>query len=106
VEGWTERTTIDGKILMGTMMKVHFHSRDFASIESAGLGFQNRRPGSQAWQYRGRVRHQNWEGTYECNWQEVNSASLLYWVVQGDARLFGLAAALKSRGLEVEVTQN
>jgi hypothetical protein len=35
-------------------MKVIFRSRDFAHVEGAGLGFVNRRPGSQPWHYQGR----------------------------------------------------
>lgn len=83
-------------------MKVIFRSRDFAHIEGAGLGFVNRRPGSQSWQYQGRVRHAKWRGTYECHWEGPE----LLWTVQGDARLFGLAAALKGRGFVVEVEQD
>ncbi len=92
-------------------MKVIFRSKDFASVESAGFGFNNRRPGIAAWQYLGRVQHRQWEGVYECAWAtsakvgEVVPGELI-WTVTGDARLFGLAAALKSRGFAVAVEQN
>ena len=89
-------------------MKVIFRSKDFASVESAGYGFNNRRPGISSWQYLGRVQHRQWEGSYECVWSKPSSQSPdeLIWTVTGDARLFALAAALKSRGFPVEVTQN
>jgi hypothetical protein len=89
-------------------MKVIFHSKDFASVESAGYGFNNRRPGISSWQYLGRVQHSQWEGIYECVWSKPSSLGPdeLIWTVSGDARLFALAAALKSRGFPVEVTQN
>ncbi|HTK06497.1 MAG TPA: hypothetical protein VL485_04980 [Ktedonobacteraceae bacterium] len=92
-------------------MKVIFRSKDFASVESAGYGFNNRRPGISSWQYLGRVQHRQWEGTYECVWETAASAggavpAELIWTVTGDARLFGLAAALKSRGFPVDVAQN
>ena len=83
-------------------MKVLFRSTDFASIDGAGLGFNNRRPEAAAWHYQGRVQHRQWQGTYRCHWE----GSELLWAVQGDERLFGLAAALKSRGLQVEVQQD
>ena len=72
-------------------MRVIFRSRDFASVE-----------------------HRQWQGTYECLWEgagmnkneDIKSGpNELIWTVQGDARLFGLAAALKSRGFAVEVEQ-
>jgi hypothetical protein len=91
-------------------MKVIFLSTDFASVESAGFGFNNRRPGISAWQYLGRVQHRQWEGIYECAWTTSAHAGAsapgeLRWIVTGDARLFGLAAALKSRGFSVDVEQ-
>lgn len=87
-------------------MKVLFRSKDFASVEGAGYGFQNRRPMASPWQYQGRVRHRQWEGSYECQWERSEErAPELFWTVRGDARLFGLAAALKSRGFAVEVEQ-
>ena len=92
-------------------MKVVFHSKDFASVEGAGFGFNNRRPMSAPWHYQGRVQHRDWQGTYECSWKSTNSAGRshsqeLVWTVQGDARLFGLAAALKAKGFVVDVEQD
>ncbi len=92
-------------------MKVVFRSRDFASVESAGFGFNNRRPMVNPWQYQGRVQHRQWQGTYECSWHRAQNDKLhvpdeLVWTVKGDARLFGLAAALKSRGFVVDVEQD
>jgi hypothetical protein len=92
-------------------MKVIFRSKDFVSVEAAGYGFNNRRPGVSAWQYLGRVQHRQWEGSYECVWSNPATSSSsspneLIWTVTGDARLFGLAAALKSRGFPVDVSQN
>jgi hypothetical protein len=97
-------------------MKVIFRSNDFASIESAGFGFNHRRPMGKPWQYQGRVQHPNWQGTYECLWEGQDEARekksavagppTLFWTVRGDARLFGLAAMLKSRGFAVEVEQD
>lgn len=92
-------------------MKVIFRSKDFASVESAGFGFNNRRPMSASWHYQGRVQHRDWLGTYECFWESTkNSGKLalqeLIWTVQGDARLFGLAAALKAKGFVVDVEQD
>ncbi|QBD82692.1 hypothetical protein EPA93_44685 [Ktedonosporobacter rubrisoli] len=90
-------------------MKVIFRSRDFASVESAGYGFNHRRPMSSPWHYQGRVQHRNWQGTYECFWDNASdtgkNAVELLWTVRGDARLFGLAAALKSQGFSVDVEQ-
>ena len=83
-------------------MKVIFRSKDFASINGSGLGFNNRRPMADAWHYQGRVQHRQWRGIYECYWDGPE----LTWTVQGDERLFGLAAALKSRGYAVEVKQD
>src|SRR5947199_3215047 len=83
-------------------MKVIFHSKDFASVEGTGYGFNNRRPAVKAWHYLGRVQHMKWEGWYECHWEGTE----LVWLVHGDERLFGLAAALKSRGFQVEVKQD
>ncbi|HET9920913.1 MAG TPA: hypothetical protein VFQ30_13775 [Ktedonobacteraceae bacterium] len=83
-------------------MRVLFRSKDFASVETAGLGFGHRHPDSRAWHYRGKVQHAKWQGNYVCHWE----GSELLWIVQGDALLFGLAAALKSRGLQVEVEQD
>lgn len=83
-------------------MKVLFRSKDFASIDGAGLGFNNRRPGASPWNYQGRVQHLRWQGSYECHWEGAE----LLWVVSGDERLFGLAAALKSRGVTVDVKQD
>ncbi len=92
-------------------MKVVFRSKDFASVEGAGFGFNNRRPMSAPWHYQGRVQHRDWQGTYECSWESTNSAGRsssqeLVWTVQGDARLFGLAAALKAKGFVVDVEQD
>lgn len=93
-------------------MKVIFRSKDFASITNSGLGFNNRRPMAAPWQYQGRVQHRNWQGTYECQWEGMNDATSrrtlpeLLWTVRGDARLFGLAAALKSMGYHVSVEQD
>jgi hypothetical protein len=91
-------------------MKIIFHSRDFTSVEGAGLGFTNRRPMSGTWQYQGRVQHRNWQGTYECHWEALQGnkqeAAELIWTVRGDARLFGLAAALKSAGFKVDLEQD
>jgi len=92
-------------------MKVIFRSRDFASITGAGLGFTNRRPMASPWHYQGRVQHRNWEGTYECYWENTEQAakstpSELVWIVRGDARLFGLAAALKTKGFVVDVEKD
>ena len=91
-------------------MKVIFRSRDFASITGSGLGFTNRRPKASSWHYQGRELHRNWEGTYECYWEGAEHTTKpapaeLVWIVQGDARLFGLAAALKAKGLVVDVEQ-
>ena len=83
-------------------MKVLFRSKDFASIDGAGLGFNTRRPGTAAWHYQGREQHPQWQGTYRCHWEGPE----LLWTVQGDERLFALAAALKARGLKVEVKQD
>ena len=83
-------------------MKVIFRSKDFASIEGTGYGFNSRRPAVQAWHYLGRVQHMKWEGWYECYWE----GDELVWMVHGDERLFGLAAALKSKGIGVEVKQD
>ena len=99
-------------------MKVIFRSKDFASVEAGGFGFNNRRPMARSWQYQGRVQHPQWQGAYECSWEGMeettggrgatNSSSLpeLIWIVRGDTRLFGLAAALKARGFSVAVEQD
>jgi hypothetical protein len=97
-------------------MKVIFRSKDFASIDAAGLGFNNRRPMAAEWHYQGRVQHRDWQGTYECYWErsDTNDTTTmvrhtppeLVWTVRGDARLFGLAAALKASGYKVEVEQD
>lgn len=91
-------------------MKVIFRSRDFASVTGLGLGFNNRRPGTSLWSYQGRVQHRNWQGTYACYWESAGEATgrtpnELIWTVRGDARLFGLAAALKARSFVVDVEQ-
>jgi hypothetical protein len=52
-------------------MKVLFRSKDFASVEGAGFGFNNRRPMTHPWQYQGRVQHRQWQGTYECHWENT-----------------------------------
>lgn len=83
-------------------MKVIFHSRDFASINGGGLGFNNMRPMASAWHYQGRVQHRDWQGTFSCHWDGPE----VLWTVRGDERLFRLAAALKSKGLRVEVAQD
>ncbi len=91
-------------------MRVIFHSKDFTSVEGLGFGFVNRRPMADPWSYRGRIQHRQWQGTFECSWAggstSARSSSDLIWIAQGDARLFGLAAALKSRGFAVEVEQD
>ena len=92
----------NGQSKDGQMMTVIFRSKDFASVEGSGYGFNNRRPAVQAWHYLGRVQHMKWEGWYECHWEGAE----LVWTVHGDERLFGLAAALKSRGFGVEVEQD
>ncbi|GAC1389158.1 MAG: hypothetical protein NVS4B11_01190 [Ktedonobacteraceae bacterium] len=92
-------------------MKVVFHSKDFASVTASGLGFNNRRPMADSWRYQGRVQHRDWQGTFECYWEGAENAAKrspteLVWTVRGDARLFGLAAALKSLGFTVDVLQD
>lgn len=92
-------------------MKVIFRSRDFASITGSGLGFNNRRPAASPWHYQGRVQHRDWQGTYECYWDGADDPNRrtpteLVWTVSGNARLFGLAAALKSMGYTVDVKQD
>jgi len=92
-------------------MRVIFRSKDFASVTGSGLGFTNRRPMASSWHYQGRVQHRNWEGTYECYWEGAERTTNLIpaelvWTVQGSARLFGLAAALKTKGFVVEVEQD
>jgi hypothetical protein len=57
------------------------------------------------------VQHRDWQGAYECSWEAPNSAGQrtpaeLIWTVRGDARLFGLAAALKARNFFVDVEQD
>jgi hypothetical protein len=88
-------------------MKVLFRSKDFASIEGSGFGFNNRRPMTQPWQYQGRVQHRQWQGTYECHWENAHEQAthtpMISWTVRGDERLFGLAVALKSKGFIVNV---
>jgi hypothetical protein len=83
-------------------MKVIFRSKDFTSVEGSGYGFNNRRPGVKPWHYLGRVQHTKWNGWYECAWDGPELA----WTVHGDERLFGLAAALKSKGFAVSVKQD
>lgn len=83
-------------------MKVTFRSRDFASINGGGLGFNHMRPMASSWHFQGRVQHRDWQGQFTCHWDGPE----VFWTVQGDERLFGLAAALKSRGLKVEVLQD
>jgi hypothetical protein len=83
-------------------MKVIFRSRDFASINGGGFGFNNMRPMASSWHYQGRVQHSHWQGTFTCYWDGPE----VQWTVQGDERLFALAAALKGRGLKVEVEQD
>ena len=83
-------------------MKVILRSKYFVSVEGLGYGFSNRRPAVQAWHYLGRMQHKKWEGWYECHWDGPE----LLWVVHGDERLFGLAAALKSKGFDIEVKQD
>ncbi len=83
-------------------MKVNFRSRDFASINGGGLGFNNMRPMSASWHFQGRVQHRDWQGSFTCHWE----GPVLHWTVLGDERLFLLAAALKSKGLEVDVSQD
>ena len=91
-------------------MKIIFRSKDFASVEGSGFGFNNRRPMANSWQYQGRVQHRQWQGTYECSWERGEGTTIhapeLIWVVRGDARLFGLAAALKSKGFVVDMEQD
>lgn len=83
-------------------MRVLFRSRDFASINGGGFGFNHMRPMASSWHYQGRVQHPGWQGTFTCQWDGPE----VLWTVQGDERLFGLAAALKSKGLKVEVMQD
>ncbi len=90
-------------------MKVVFRSKDFVSIEGAGFGFNNRRPLPDSWQYHGRVQHRDWQGLFECAWENAGDARHipeLLWTVHGDARMFKLAAALKSQGYHVAVLQD
>ncbi len=92
-------------------MRVVFRSRDFVSVIGAGLGFNNRRPMAEPWRYQGRVQHRDWQGTFECYWESAENAANhspteLIWTVRGDARLFRLAAALKSLGFAPDVLQN
>ena len=98
-------------------MKVVFRSKDFNSVMAGGFGFNNRRPMASAWHYQGRVQHMNWRGTFECHWDETEEGSHeqkvarrtapeIIWTVHGDARLFGLAAALKAQGFAVDVFQD
>jgi hypothetical protein len=98
----------------GKRMKVIFRSKDFASVTGTGLGFTNRRPMASSWHFQGRVQHRDWQGTYECSWEGANSTGMagqrtpaeLVWIVRGDARLFGLAAALKARNFLVDVEKD
>ena len=101
-------------------MKVVFRSKDFNSVMAGGFGFNNRRPMAAAWHYQGRVQHMNWQGAFECHWDETGEGDTeqklqkvarrnppeLIWTVRGDARLFGLAAALKAQGFTVDVLQD
>lgn len=94
-------------------MKVVFRSIDFASVEYAGFGFSTRRPGATPWSYQGRVQNARWSGTYVCHWNNRNddgslkrAPAELIWTIQGDERLFSLAAALKSAGFTPEVEQD
>ncbi len=92
-------------------MKVVFRSKDFVSVTAAGFGFNNRRPMADSWHYQGRVQHRDWQGTFECYWEgggdtTKRSPTELVWTVRGDARLFRLAAALKSLSFPVEVFQD
>lgn len=92
-------------------MKVVFRSKDFVSVTAAGLGFNNRRPMADSWHYQGRVQHRDWQGTFECYWEgggdtTKRSPTELVWTIRGDARLFRLAAALKSLHFSVEVLQD
>jgi hypothetical protein len=89
-------------------MKVIFRSKDFASVEGSGFGFNNRRPMAASWHYQGRIQHRDWQGTYECFWEKTGRSGLqeLVWTAHGDARLFGLAAALKAKGFVVDVEQD
>lgn len=80
-------------------MKVIFRSRDFASINGGGLGFNHMRPMASSWHFQGRVQHRDWQGTFTCHWDGPE----VLWTVQGDERLFRLAAALKGKGLKVDV---
>src|SRR5258707_626697 len=83
-------------------MKVVFRSRDFASINGAGLGFNHMRPQATSWHFQGRVQHRDWTGNFTCHWDGPQ----VLWTVQGDERLCRLAAALKNMGLQVEVLQD
>jgi hypothetical protein len=87
---------------MSLQMKVLFRSKDFASITGGGFGFNNRRPMASSWHYQGRVQHSKWQGTFTCHWDGPE----VQWAVRGDERLFALAAALKSKGLKVEVMRD
>jgi hypothetical protein len=92
-------------------VKVIFRSKDFASVEGSGFGFNNRRPMTSSWHYQGRVQHRQWQGTYECYWNGTDDPTKrapteLIWTVRGDARLFGLVAALKAKGFTVNIEQD
>ncbi len=83
-------------------MKVLFRSKDFASVAGGGLGFNHMRPMASSWHYQGRVQHRDWQGTFTCQWDGPE----VQWIAQGDERLFALAAALKGKGLKVDVAQD
>lgn len=94
-------------------MQIVFRSKDFASVEYAGFGFSTRRPGATPWTYQGRVQNTRWSGTYECHWHNRNpdgslkrAPAELVWTIQGDERLFALAAALKAAGFLPDVKQD
>src|SRR5258707_4873394 len=87
---------------MSKLMKVIFRSRDFASINGGGLGFNHMRPMASVWHYQGRVQHRDWQGTFTCQWDGPE----VQWIVKGDERLILLAAALKGKEMKVEVTQD
>src|SRR5207245_4560867 len=80
-------------------MKIVFRSRDFASINGSGLGFNHMRPMASSWHFQGRVQHSAWEGTFTRHWDGHE----LLWAVQGGECLLGLAAGLQSWGLPVAV---
>jgi len=64
--------------------KFSFAAEIFASIDGAGLGFNNRRTDCQPLHFQGRVQHLPMAG-YLLN--AVGKVPILLWTVQGDERL-------------------